>query len=169
MTATRGGRKLVAITDQQGNFSFSDLTDGGWTIQVEMQCFQTVQQDVTIGPAAQQTAAAWEFVKFMCSADIQARFSAATGYTAVNLGSANVKSYTDHLAKFPQAEVGTNQLGKTSPDMMGVIVGPSRNFYYEIVNQVSAMLKENKTPEATVQSMSTALNRMLEDYAEANR
>jgi len=116
-----------------------------------------------------KTAAAWEFVKFMCSANIQARLGAATGYTPVNLASAKEKTYTDHIAKYPQAEVGTKQLAETSPDMMGVIVGPSRNFYYEIVNQVSAMLKENKTPEETVRSMSAALNRLLDDYAEANR
>jgi len=116
-----------------------------------------------------KTAAAWEFVKFMCSANIQARFGAATGYTPVNLSSAKEKTYADHIAKYPQAEVGTKQLSETSPDMMGVVVGPSRNFYYEIVNQVSAMLKENKTPEETVRTMSTALNRLLEDYAEANR
>jgi sn-glycerol 3-phosphate transport system substrate-binding protein len=116
-----------------------------------------------------KTDAAWEFVKFMCSANIQARFGAATGYTPVNLASAREKTYVDHIAKYPQAEVGTKQLAETSPDMMGVTVGPSRNFYYEIVNQVSAMLKENKTPEETVRTMSTALNRLLDDYAEANR
>ena len=116
-----------------------------------------------------KTDAAWEFVKFMCSADIQARFAIETGYTPVNLASASQKSYADHIAKFPQAEVGPKQLSETSPDMMGVIVGPSRNFYYEIVNQVSAMLNSNRTPEDTVRSMATALNLLLDDYAEANR
>jgi len=116
-----------------------------------------------------KTEAAWEFVKFMCSADIQARFAVATGYTPVNLGSASQRTYTDHVARYPQSEVGTRQLAETSPDMMGVIVGPSRNFYFEIVNQVSAMLTENRSPEDTVRTMSTALNLLLDDYIEANR
>lgn len=116
-----------------------------------------------------KTAAAWEFVKFMCSAEIQARFGAATGYTPVNLGSAKEQTYAAHSAKYPQAEVGTRQLSETSPDMMGVIVGPSRNFYYEIVNQVSVMLKEHRSPEDTVRSMAAALNLLLDDYIEANR
>src|SRR6266851_3178020 len=34
-TATQGDKKSVSITDQQGLFSFSDLTDGTWTIEVE--------------------------------------------------------------------------------------------------------------------------------------
>jgi len=116
-----------------------------------------------------KTQAAWEFVKFMCSADIQARFSVVTGYTPVNLGSANEKAYIDHITLYPQAMTGTKQLAETSADMMGVIVGPSRNFYYEIVNQVSVMLNENKTPEETVNAMARALNLLLDDYAEANR
>jgi len=116
-----------------------------------------------------KTAAAWEFVKFMCSADIQARFGAATGYTPVNAGSAKESSYTDYTAKYPQALVGTQQLAATSPDMMGVIVGPSRDFYYEIINQVSVMLNEKKTPEDTVKTMATALNLLLDDYAQANQ
>ena len=116
-----------------------------------------------------KTDAAWEFVKFMCSADIQARFSTVTGYTPVNLGSSNVKTYTDHIARYPQAEVGTKQLAETSPDMMGIIIGPSRNFYMEIMNQVSIMLNERRSPEETVSSMTRALNLLLDDYAEANR
>ena len=116
-----------------------------------------------------KTAAAWEFVKFMCSAEIQARFAIETGYTPVNLASSSQRIYSDHIAKFPQAEVGPKQLAETSPDMMGVIVGPSRNFYYEIVNQVSTMLNERKTPEETVRTMAAALNLLLDDYAEANR
>jgi sn-glycerol 3-phosphate transport system substrate-binding protein len=116
-----------------------------------------------------KTDAAWEFVKFMCSADIQARFSAATGYTPVNLSSANERTYTDYVSRYPQALVGTRQLAETSPDMMGIIVGPSRNFYTEIANQVSIMLNQRKTPEETVGSMAQALNRLLDDYIEANR
>ena len=116
-----------------------------------------------------KTEAAWEFVKYMCSAAVQARFAVATGYTPVNTGSANERAYADHIAAFPQAGVGPRQLAETSADMMGVIVGPSRNFYYEITNQVSAMLTENRTPDETVRSMATALNRLLEDYIDANR
>ena len=116
-----------------------------------------------------KTEAAWEFVKFMCSPDIQARFAVATGYTPVNLGSASQKIYTDHIAKYPQAETGVRQLAETSPDMMGVVVGPSRNFYFEIVNQISTMLTENRTPDDTVRRISAALNLLLDDYIEANR
>ncbi|MCL2832551.1 MAG: extracellular solute-binding protein [Treponema sp.] len=116
-----------------------------------------------------KTDACWEFVKFMCSAGVQARFGAATGYTPVNTGSVNDPAYASYAAQYPQANIGASQLSQTSPEMMGVIVGPSRDFYYEIINQVSVMLEEKKTPEETVKTMSAALNRLLDDYAEANK
>lgn len=58
VTATQGDKEFVSITDQQGLFSFSDLTDGTWTIEVEMQGFSTIKQEVLIAPDA--AAAKWE-------------------------------------------------------------------------------------------------------------
>ena len=52
ITATQSSQKIVAVTDQQGNYSFADLPDGAWKIQVEMQCFSTIEQTVTIAPNA---------------------------------------------------------------------------------------------------------------------
>jgi len=58
LTATQGGKQLVTITDQQGLYSFPDLTDGKWTIEVEMTGFAIVKQEVVIGPNA--PAGKWE-------------------------------------------------------------------------------------------------------------
>jgi hypothetical protein len=56
--ATRDGKTLVAVSDQQGSYSFTDLADGTWRIEVEMQCFSTIEETVTIAPNAPQ--ATWE-------------------------------------------------------------------------------------------------------------
>jgi hypothetical protein len=58
VTATRGDTKLVSITNQGGAYSFADLIDGTWTIEIEMQCFSTIKQDVVIAPNI--SAATWE-------------------------------------------------------------------------------------------------------------
>jgi hypothetical protein len=50
VTATQADRKFVSGTDQQGLYSFPNLTDGTWTIEVEMQGFSTIKQDVMITP-----------------------------------------------------------------------------------------------------------------------
>jgi hypothetical protein len=58
VTATQGDRSLVAISDQQGNYSFPDLPDGVWNFQIEMLGFGLVKQEVTL--AAGAGAPEWE-------------------------------------------------------------------------------------------------------------
>ena len=58
VTITQGTKKLTAVSDQGGLFSFPDLTDGSWKIEIAMQCFSTVQADITASPAT--PAAKWE-------------------------------------------------------------------------------------------------------------
>lgn len=52
VTLTQGDKKLVAVTDQQGAYSFPDLADGIWKIQVEMLCFVPISQEIGITPEA---------------------------------------------------------------------------------------------------------------------
>ncbi len=52
VTATRGSKRFSTITDQQGRFSFLDLADGSWTIEVRMTGFSTVMRQVTVAPKA---------------------------------------------------------------------------------------------------------------------
>jgi trimeric autotransporter adhesin len=58
ITATQGSQKFTAVSDQQGNYSFADLADGTWKIEVGMQCFSTIEQTVTIAPDI--PAGSWE-------------------------------------------------------------------------------------------------------------
>ncbi len=58
VTAIQGSKKLVAITDQQGLYSFPDLADGSWTVQVEMTGFATLKEAATVAPGG--PTAKWE-------------------------------------------------------------------------------------------------------------
>ena len=58
ITAVQGEKKFVSVTDQEGLFSFPELTDGTWAIEVEMQGFSTIKQDVLIAPDT--VTAKWE-------------------------------------------------------------------------------------------------------------
>jgi hypothetical protein len=70
VTATHGGKKLSVITDERGRYSFANLADGPWAIEVEMLCFTTLKQDVTVGPNA--PAATWE-LKLLSLEEIRAQ------------------------------------------------------------------------------------------------
>ena len=50
ITATMGDKKLVAVTDPQGIYTFADLPDGVWNLQVEMLCFTPLKNEVAIAP-----------------------------------------------------------------------------------------------------------------------
>src|ERR1022692_176803 len=52
VTATQGDKKLAAITDPQGIYTFAELADGVWNLQVEMLCFATLKNEVAIAPNA---------------------------------------------------------------------------------------------------------------------
>src|SRR5258708_39635877 len=58
VTAIQGERKLSTITNQLGAYSFPDLADGVWAIDVDMPGFGSAKRDVTV--AAGATAQEWQ-------------------------------------------------------------------------------------------------------------
>ncbi len=113
--------------------------------------------------------ASWELLKYLVSPTVQANFATATGYTPVNKLSLEEQAYVDYTTEYPQMLIGLEQMNETSTDMMGVTVGPSRDFYLEIQTLVSNMLTNGDTPEKGVEDMSASLNDMLDQYARANQ
>jgi hypothetical protein len=69
VTVAQGGKTFSTITDTQGTYAFADLPDGVWTIQMEMQTFSPIRQDVTV--TAGSPAAQWE-LKLLPLAEIEA-------------------------------------------------------------------------------------------------
>lgn len=67
--ADKDGRKVEAATGLDGSYSFPDLADGLWTVQVEMLCFTTLRKDLTVGPGAPRND--WE-LKLMAFDEIRA-------------------------------------------------------------------------------------------------
>jgi hypothetical protein len=58
VTATQGDKKIVTTTDDQGAYSFPELADGTWTIEVEMMGFASLTRDV--GIASDAPSANWD-------------------------------------------------------------------------------------------------------------
>jgi hypothetical protein len=52
VTASQGDKKMVTTTDGQGVFSFSELADGTWTIEVEVLGFEKIGRQVGIASDA---------------------------------------------------------------------------------------------------------------------
>ena len=58
ITATQGTKAFTTTSDQGGVYSFADLSDGPWKIEIEMQCFKPIEADVTV--TANTPAGKWE-------------------------------------------------------------------------------------------------------------
>jgi len=58
VTASQSDKKVAAVTDTQGLYSFADLADGVWSMQVEMLCFTTLKREIAVAPGAPP--AEWE-------------------------------------------------------------------------------------------------------------
>jgi hypothetical protein len=76
VTATQGEKKFVAVTDETGTFTFPDITNGTWTIQVAMSGFVTMKDDVAVGANA-PVAPPWE-LKMLPLDEIKAEVRVAT-------------------------------------------------------------------------------------------
>jgi|ERR1019366_3959199 hypothetical protein len=50
VTATQDAKKFVAVTDDQGVFTFPEITNGTWTIEVVMSGFAPMKDQVVVGP-----------------------------------------------------------------------------------------------------------------------
>ncbi len=50
VTVTAGDKAFTAITDPQGLYSFPDLADGNWKVEIHMLGFAAIQAGVAIGP-----------------------------------------------------------------------------------------------------------------------
>ena len=112
--------------------------------------------------------AAWEFVQYLTSDAIQADFAQGTGYLPSNAEAADSDIWQNLIKAYPQYQVGLDQLLQTPDTMRSVTVGPSADFYYGIINDISDMLEEDLSVEETVDLMADDLGGMLAQYARAN-
>ena len=78
VTATQGDTHLVTVTDPQGLYRFADLTDGVWTLRIEMRGFETISLDVTVAAAAPPSMWELKLLPFEAIASSIARATAAT-------------------------------------------------------------------------------------------
>ena len=113
--------------------------------------------------------AAWELVSFLCGAESQVSFARATGYIPSCFSALESGAWRDFVAEYPQYEAAALQLRDTPETMLSATVGPSADFYYAIMNDVSDMLFDDLTPEETLDMMADDLGGMLEIYVRNNR
>ena len=113
-------------------------------------------------------AAARAFTLYMTSPEVQASFAIGTGYVPSNTLAASGETWLSFVAENPLYAVALDQILSTPAGMRSVTVGPSADFYYTIMNDISDMLENDQTPEETAAIMEEDLCGLLDQYGRAN-
>lgn len=79
VVATQGEKKLITTTDGNGAYSFTDIPDGAWTLQVEMLGFDAGKRTIEIAPGT--PSAQWD-LRFQSESEILASLPPKPGTAA---------------------------------------------------------------------------------------
>jgi trimeric autotransporter adhesin len=126
VTATQGDKKLVSVTDEQGFFSFPDLADGTWTIEVAMQGFSAIRQEVSAVPAA--AAAKWELSMLpldQVQAEIKSPAVSAASVTSVATAPAESEPAKPEDKRAPETPTSDDELNQEASN--GFLINGSVN------------------------------------------
>ncbi|MGH9643018.1 MAG: carboxypeptidase-like regulatory domain-containing protein, partial [Terriglobales bacterium] len=130
VTLEQGGKKIIAITDAQGLYSFADVADGSWLASVEMLGFATVHEQIMVAPGA--PVATWE-LKLLSLEEIRAQTHPETVHTEVALATPpTTTEQPKKSAKVAQLDAGAapenpevGELNQRSAD--GLLINGSAN------------------------------------------
>lgn len=110
---------------------------------------------------AEEKAAAFEFIKFMTSDEIQADWSIQTGYIAPRDGAWETELLKSYVAEVPQAEVARNQIPNSVPEFS---THENARTTKVLNDALSAALTGTKTAEQALADAQVEIDRILTPY-----
>ncbi|CAB4363046.1 MAG: extracellular solute-binding protein [Actinobacteria bacterium] len=116
-----------------------------------------------------KTAATWDFIQFLVSAEQQSEWASVTGYIPVRTDALSVDPYKTKLATDPRFSVAYDQL-KASPDALtsaGPVVGPLREMR-SVLAQAIAKVFGGADVKATLADASAQANQLITNYNQLN-
>ena len=108
--------------------------------------------------------AAWEFVKFVTSAEQQFAWHIATGYLPISHETYRLPSFEQHIAQNPHYKVAIDQLMRSNPQLQGIWVPSAYQIYYAFQTGILKMLTENRSPEETSRALEAEINGYFAEY-----
>ena len=120
---------------------------------------------VTEGKSDLEAAAAWDFMKYMVSPEVQALFATMTGYVPVRADALEVEPAVSVYRDDPRYRVAYDQLVKTpdSPASLGPILGPQREIRSITANAVAEIFNGGDVQSALTNAAAQS-NALLDNY-----
>lgn len=112
--------------------------------------------------------AAWEFAKYMSSADVQAQWVESTGYVPVNKAALESDTYKNAVAANPRLQVAYDVLANAPESMTSPLVPNNPEVDNIIKNAMITYGEGNADAKATFTSIVDGINQIFADYYRAN-
>lgn len=119
------------------------------------------------GKSDAETAAAWDFITYLVSAEAQSAWAVGTGYVPVNEDAITVAPLSDTYANDPRFKVAYDQLvqGVTNEATAGPILGPMRQVRGFTADALQQVLANGADPAEALAAAAEEANAAIEDYA----
>ena len=111
--------------------------------------------------------AAFEFIKFMVSADVQAQWAQATGYFSVNKEEYEIPSMVEYLNNNPEFQTAIDQLREPN-NQSGALLGVFPEARAAIEENIEKVLNNELSASEAVLNLTKTINQALEKYNKAN-
>ena len=117
----------------------------------------------------EQTAAAWDFVQYSVSAEVQSTWASRTGYVPVRSDAIDLEPLRSTYDDDPRFKVAYDQLNAATedPSAFGPVIGPLREIRATNSNAVGAILNGGD-PAAELEKAASQANRLIRNYNTLN-
>jgi sn-glycerol 3-phosphate transport system substrate-binding protein len=117
------------------------------------------------GKGDPQSAAVWDYIKFMLSAESQSQWAAATGYVPVNEAAVEVEPLVTKYAEDPRFKVAYDSVLNTPdvPTAVGPLLGPLREVRLLTADALAAVF-QGADPASALSEAAARANALIEEY-----
>ena len=113
--------------------------------------------------------AAWKFIEYLTSPEVQAEWSVNTGYFPINVKAYDEKVLQDNLEEFPIFKTAIDQLHDSSIESVGPVT-PIWQEAADILNtSVERVLAGEMTPEEAAQEAADKMDQASQEYYQVNQ
>jgi sn-glycerol 3-phosphate transport system substrate-binding protein len=116
-------------------------------------------------PAAEQQAA-WEFVKYVLSAPVQAQWQSDTGYFAIRKSAENEAAAKEWTVKYPQFTTALNQIRQApqNRNTQGAVIGVFPQARNRVEKAIESVLLGQASSEAALKGAAEEINQAIATY-----
>lgn len=109
-------------------------------------------------------AAAWEFIKYMISPEVQSFWAAQSGYFPITVATHELDSFKANLEQYPQFRTAIDQLHDTKPEYAGSLFSVFPQARQLVQSYTERLIQGEMDVDTTVAELAKKINDAIEEY-----